>query len=409
MDIAKRFLSYVAYETTSDEDSSTTPSTRGQLPLAAHLCRELSDMGIEDARVDMYGYVYGTLPPNREGMATVGLIAHMDTAQDMPAKDVRTRTLLYEGGDILLDGGDRIPADGLDYYFGHELIVTDGTTLLGGDDKAGIAEIMTALEMLITENRPHGRVLVCFTPDEEIGRGTDHFDLASFPADYAYTMDGGRLGELEYENFNAARAVVRVMGKSFHPGSAKGRMKNAARILTELSGLLPPTALPELTEGYEGFFHLVSMSGTVASAEAVYLIRDHDDAEFAGKKRIMADAVAALNARYGEGTVLLDVSDTYYNMRSVIDKAPHTVERARAAMLALGIRPIESPIRGGTDGALLSHRGLPCPNLGTGSENHHSGQEFASIDDMRRAARLIVRIIENAVAVPEHEPSSTDR
>lgn len=399
MDICTRFLSYVAYETTSDEESSTTPSTPGQLALAKHLARELSDMGAADVRVDMYGYVYGELPASREGMATVGLIAHMDTAGEMPAADVKARVLLYEGGDIPLDGGGCIPAEELSCYFGHELIVTDGTTLLGGDDKAGIAEIMTALEILITEDRPHGRVLVCFTPDEEIGRGTDHFDLAGFPADYAYTLDGGRLGELEYENFNAARATVRVAGAPFHPGSAKGRMKNASRILSELPSLLPAGALPELTEGHEGFFHLISLTGTVASAEGVWLIRDHDDAEFASKKDAMRRAVEMLNARYGEETVTLEIGDTYYNMKRVIDKAPHTVERARAAMLALGIEPIESPIRGGTDGAMLSHRGLPCPNLGTGTENHHSGHEFASVDDMRRAARLIVKILEDAVAL----------
>ena len=401
MDICERFLSYVGYETTSDEDSQTTPSTKGQLALAAHLARELSDMGLEDTRVDTDGYVYGTLPANTEGMATVGLIAHMDTASEMPAANVKARPFLYEGGDVLLAGGGVILAEELDPYFGHHLIVTDGTTLLGGDDKAGIAEIMTALEILITENPPHGRVLVCFTPDEEIGRGADHFDLDAFTADYAYTMDGGRLGELEYENFNAARATVSVEGAPFHPGSAKGRMKNAVRILSELPALLPQGELPELTEGREGFFHLVSLTGSVASADGVWLIRDHDDEKFAEKKEIMRSAVAALNARYGEGTVRLNISDTYYNMRRVIDKAPHTVERARAAMRALGITPIEHPIRGGTDGALLSHRGLPCPNLGTGCENAHSGLEFISVDDMRRAAYLIVRILEEAVAVPE--------
>ena len=401
MDICERFLSYVSYETTSDEDSSTTPSTPNQRLLARHLANELSDIGLANVRLDMYGYVYAELPANTVGMATVGLIAHMDTAQEMPAANVRARVLLYEGGDIPLSEGDVIPARELDHYFGHHLIVTDGKTLLGGDDKAGIAEIVTALEIMISEGRPHGRVLVCFTPDEEIGRGADHFDLAAFPADYAYTLDGGRLGELEYENFNAARATVRVVGAPFHPGSAKGRMKNAARILSELSGLLPADALPELTEGYDGFFHMISLSGDVASAEGMWLIRDHDDGKFAEKKEIMTRAVAALNERYGAGTVTVEISDTYYNMRRVIDQAPYTVARARAAMLSLGIDPIEKPIRGGTDGALLSHRGLPCPNLGTGSENPHSGHELVSVDDMMRASRLIVRILEDAVALPE--------
>ncbi len=399
MDIAERFLSYVAYETTSDEDSITTPSTAGQLALAAHLARELSDMGLADARVDAYGYVYASLPATREGMATVGLVAHMDTAGEMPGRDIKARRLRYEGGDIPLAGGGRIHAAGLEHYLGHELIVTDGTTLLGGDDKAGIAEIMAALEILIGENIPHGRVLVAFTPDEEIGRGVDHFDLAAFPADYAYTMDGGRLGELEYENFNAARATVTVAGAPFHPGSAKGRMKNAARILSVLPALLPAAALPEQTEGYEGFFHLVSLSGTVASAEGVWLIRDHDDLAFAEKKECLRSAVAELNRRYGEGVATVSISDTYYNMKRVIDQAPHTVTRAREAMLALGITPLEAPIRGGTDGALLSHRGLPCPNLGTGCENAHSGFELVSVEDMRRAACLIVRILADAVAL----------
>lgn len=401
MDICERFLSYVAYETTANEESDTTPSTKGQLALADHLAKELSDIGLEDIRVDTYGYVYADLPANTDGMATIGLIAHMDTATEMSGADINARVLLYEGGDIPLAGGGVIPAEGLSHYFGHHLIVTDGTTLLGGDDKAGIAEIVTALEIMIRENRPHGRVLVCFTPDEEIGRGVDHFDLAAFPADYAYTLDGGRLGELEYENFNAARATVRVTGAPFHPGSAKGRMKNAARILSEVSALLPKEALPELTEGYEGFFHLLSLSGTVAFAEGSWLIRDHDDTRFAEKKEIMRSAVAALNAHYGEGTASVEISDSYYNMKRVIDKAPHTVERARAAMRAMGITPIERPIRGGTDGAMLSHRGLPCPNLGTGCENPHSGLEFASVDDMMRAAHLIVRICADAVAVPE--------
>ena len=311
MDIKERFLSYISRDTTSDEASDSTPSTPGQLVLAAQLADELSSLGLKDVRVDMYGYVYGELPATCEGMATVGLIAHMDTADEMPGGGIKPRCLRYEGGDIPLSGGGCIPGDGLCHYLGHELIVTDGTTLLGGDDKAGIAEIMTALELLIREDIPHGRVLVAFTPDEEIGRGTDHFDLAAFPADYAYTLDGGRLGELEYENFNAARATVRVVGAAFHPGSAKGRMKNAARILAELPSLLPCGAIPEQTEGYEGFFHLLSLSGTVSSAEGSWLIRDHSDAAFEEKKDSMRAAVAELNRRYGEGTATISISDTY--------------------------------------------------------------------------------------------------
>ena len=399
MDLCERFLSYVACDTASCEESNSTPSTPGQRVLALRLYDELSALGLEDVRVDEYSYVYATLPASCEGMATVGLLAHMDTSPDMPGGGVKPRLLTYTGGDILLEGGVRIAAEGLAPYLGHRLIVTDGTTLLGGDDKAGIAEIVTALERLVREGRPHGRILVCFTPDEEIGRGADHFDLAAFPADYAYTVDGGRLGELEYENFNAARATVSVRGFSIHPGSAKGRMRNAARIAAELDSLLPAAELPELTEGYEGFHHLVSLSGDVNEARAVYLIRDHDREAFLAKKEGFLRVAELLNQRYGAGTVTVTLTDSYYNMREVIDRAPHTVERARSAMHSLGITPIERPIRGGTDGALLSHRGLPCPNLGTGTENMHSGSELVSLDDMERAVSLLVRICEEATAV----------
>ncbi len=399
MDILERFLSYVAYDTASDEASETTPSTSGQRALADHLFSELSALGLRDVCVDMYGYVYAELPASREGMAAVGLLAHMDTSPDMPGHGIKPRVLRYEGGDIRLESGAVIGGEGMDGYLGHRLIVTDGTTLLGGDDKAGIAEIMTALETLVREERPHGRVLVCFTPDEEIGRGTDHFDPSRFPVDYAYTVDGGRLGELEYENFNAARVTVSVRGFCTHPGSAKGKMKNAARIAAELDSLLPEGELPELTEGYEGFHHLVSLTGDVSEARAVYLIRDHSRDAFEAKKKDFCRVAELLNRKYGEGTVTLEITDTYYNMREAIDRAPHTVLRARAAMLSLGIEPIEKPIRGGTDGALLSQRGLPCPNLGTGTENMHSGCELVSLDDMERVSALLVRICEEATAL----------
>ena len=399
MELLDRFLSYVANATASDEASDTVPSTPGQRALAAQLAEELSALGMQDVRVDEYSYVYATLPATREGMATVGLLAHMDTSPDMPGDGIRPRLITYRGGSVPLSGGAEIPAAQLAPYLGHRLVVTDGTTLLGADDKAGIAEIMTALEILVREGHPHGCVRVCFTPDEEIGRGTDHFDLDGFSADYAYTVDGGRLGEVEYENFNAARAVVSVRGFSIHPGSAKGRMRNAARIAAEFDSLLPQGELPELTEGYEGFHHLVSLGGSVTEAEAVYLIRDHDAAAFASKKAEFLRIGEALNQKYGAGTVTVTLTDSYYNMREVIDRAPHTVTRAIAAMHALGITPIEKPIRGGTDGAMLSHRGLPCPNLGTGAENMHSGSEFVSVDDMERVAALLVRLLCDATAI----------
>ena len=399
MELLERFLSYVAYDTTSDEASDATPSTAGQRALAEHIAAELSGLGLRGVRVDEYSYVYAMLPKSCEGMATVGLLAHLDTSSDMPGGGIRPRLLCYEGGDIPQGEGRAIPAEGLEYYLGHRLIVTDGRTLLGADDKAGIAEIVTAVETLIREGHPHGTVCLCFTPDEEIGRGVDHFDPASFPVDYAYTVDGGRLGELEYENFNAAGATLSFRGLAMHPGSAKGRMRNAVRIAAEFDSLLPGGELPELTEGYEGFHHLVSLRGTVTEAESTYLIRDHDAAAFAEKKATFARLAAQMKARYGEGTVTLTLRDSYYNMKEAIDKAPYTVERARAAMQALGITPIERPIRGGTDGALLSHRGLPCPNLGTGAFHMHSGRELASLDDMQRTVELLVRLLSDATAL----------
>ena len=400
MTLTERFLSYVALPTMSDESSPTCPSTEKQLVLAHRLCDELRELGLTDARVDAYGYVYASLAATVDGAPALGLIAHMDTAHEMPDSPVRARIVAYEGGDIPLSEDGAIVLREAEFpslatYRGHRLAVTDGHTLLGGDDKAGIAAIMGAIERLVREGRPHGRIAVAFTPDEEIGRGTDHFDLAAFGCDFAYTVDGGALGELEYENFNAARATVTVAGTPIHPGSAKGRMKNAVRIAAELDALLPQDELPELTEGYEGFHHLTSLTGDVASATAVYLIRDHDDGRFLTKKEEFARVVELLNARYGAGTVTLRIDDSYYNMRRVIDAAPHTVERARRAMAALGITPIERPIRGGTDGAMLSHMGLPCPNLGTGTENMHSAYEFVSLDDLERVAELLVRLAED--------------
>ncbi len=399
----ERFLRYVAYPTMSDDTTGTTPSTAKQLVLARVLRDELLELGLADARVDEYGYVYAGLPANTDAECnTVGFIAHMDTSSEASDENIKARVVDYSGGDILLNEEQGIYMRVEDYpylasYVGQHLIVTDGTTLLGADDKAGIAEIMTALEHIIASGTPHGKICVAFTPDEEIGEGADHFDVAAFGADYAYTVDGGALGELEYENFNAASAKITVHGVSIHPGSAKDKMKNAARIAAEFNGLLPPDEIPERTSGYEGFHHLISMDGACELAHLVYIIRDHDMAKFEEKKAYFTAAAALINSRYGEGTLELSLTDSYYNMREIIEKNMFTVDRAKSAMLELGITPIVTPIRGGTDGARLSFMGLPCPNLCTGGMNFHSRFEFVSVEAMDKISELLVRIAENAV------------
>ena len=396
MTVVERFLSYVAYPTMSDETSETTPSSEREWALAHRLAEDLRAIGMENAEVDMYGYVYASIGETAQGAPRIGLIAHMDTAHEMPDSPIHPRVLLYEGGDIPLSESVLMKASEypmLSHYRGQHLVVTDGKTLLGGDDKAGIAEIVEALRRVIAEGIPHGRIAVCFTPDEEIGRGADHFDLARFASDFAYTVDGGAVGELEYENFNAARAVISVRGVPIHPGAAKGKMKNAARIAAELDSLLPEGEIPECTEGYEGFHHLLSIKGSTEAATLDYLIRDHDDAKFEEKKANLRAVVDLLNRRYGEGTVTLSLTDTYYNMRRVLEASPEAILRARRAMQTLGIPTIEKPIRGGTDGAALSFRGLPCPNLGTGTENMHSAFEFVSVEGMERVVELLVEIL----------------
>lgn len=326
----------------------------------------------------------------------------MDTSPEACDENVNAQVIDYEGGDILLNEKKDIWLRVADYpyledYAGHHLIVSDGTTLIGADDKAGIAEIMTALSKIIKSGAPHGKICVAFTPDEEIGRGADRFDVSAFGADYAYTVDGGPIGELEYENFNAASAKVTVHGVSIHPGSAKDRMKNASLIACEFNSLLPPDEIPEKTEGYEGFHHLISMSGEIELAKLNYIIRDHDREKFEEKKRVFTEAAAKINERWGEGVLTLDLKDSYYNMREKIEPCIYIVERAKDAMLELGIRPVVVPIRGGTDGARLSFMGLPCPNLCTGGENFHSRFEFVSVESMEKISDIIVRIIENAV------------
>ena len=405
----ERFLKYAAYPTMSDETTGTTPSTAKQLVLAGVLRDELVELGLADAVVDGFGYVYATLEANCEGERNaIGLIAHMDTSSEASDENIRTQIVEYRGGDILLSEEKGIYMRVADYpylerFVGQSLITSDGTTLIGADDKAGIAEIMTALEIIIKENIPHGKISVAFTPDEEIGEGADHFSLDTLGADYAYTVDGGFLGELEYENFNAASAVVTVHGVSIHPGSAKDKMKNAARIASEFDSLLPEGEIPERTEGYEGFHHLLSIEGGCELARLAYIIRDHDMTAFLEKKAEFERVAALINERYGEGTLELVLRDSYFNMREIIERNMFTVDRAKAAMAKLGIAPIVTPIRGGTDGARLSFMGLPCPNLSTGGANFHSRFEFVSVEAMDRMSELLVQIVKDVASEPRVE------
>ena len=405
----ERFLKYVSYPTMSNEESGTHPSSAKQLVLAKELALELEALGLVNVELDEWGYVYAELPANTDTVCNnIGFIAHMDTSNEASDENIKPKLVKYEGGDILLNSEKNIWLKVSDYPYvenhkGETLIVTDGTTLLGADDKAGIAEIMTALEILVNEKVPHGKISVAFTPDEEIGEGADNFRVERFGADYAYTVDGGSLGELEYENFNAASAKVEVRGVSIHPGSAKDRMKNAARIAAEFDSALPKDEIPEKTEGYEGFHHLLSMKGGIEEASLVYIIRDHDRAKFEEKKQGFEALAAKMNGEYGEGTVNLTLSDSYFNMREKIEDNLFVVDRAKEAMLSLGIEPIVTPIRGGTDGARLSFMGLPCPNLCTGGANFHSRFEYASVDSMDKITELLVKIAAN-VAKEEKKP-----
>lgn len=397
----ERFLKYVALPTMSDPESESVPSTKKQLALAKLLADELCEMGLEQVEISEYGYVYAVLPSSCEGkLPTIGFIAHMDTSSEAADEPISPQIVKYSGGDILLNEEKGIYMRACDYpylenYLDDELIVTDGTTLLGADDKAGIAEIMTALEKLISENIPHGEIKIAFTPDEEIGRGANHFDVARFGADYAYTVDGGALGELEYENFNAAGATVTINGVSIHPGSAKNRMKNAILIANEYNSMLPENETPAKTEGYEGFFHLYHIEGQAERTTMKYIIRDHDAESFAQRKETMAALGKEINRIYGEGTAEVQIRDSYRNMREMIEPRMYIVERAKKAMEACGVIPRIVPIRGGTDGARLSFMGLPCPNLCTGGENFHSRFEFVSVSAMDKIADIIARIAED--------------
>ena len=398
MTVYERFLKYVSYPTTSDENNENCPSTEGQRVLANAICQELSDLGLADARVDKNGYVYATIPANCEGMDSIGFIAHMDTASDAPGENIKARMIEYKGGDILLNGEEGIYLTLADYPYvgdlaGQRLIVTDGTTLLGADDKAGVAEIVTAVEKLMNSDIKHGKVCIGFTPDEEIGRGADLFDVEGFGADYAYTLDGGGLGEIEYENFNAASAVVKVHGRAIHPGSAKGKMINAARVSAEFDSMLTPHEIPEMTEGYEGFHHLISIEGETEESVSRYIIRDHSKEKFAAIKAEFESVAKTLNEKYGEGTVELIIRDSYYNMKEILENKMFVVERATAAMERLGMIPHAVPIRGGTDGARLSFMGLPCPNLPTGGGNFHSRYEYVSVDAMEKCVDLVLEIV----------------
>ena len=393
----ERLLHYVTFDTASNASSATCPSTEKQLVLARALVEELAALGLRDARVDENGYVYATLPANCEGQGVIGLIAHMDTVDVVPSAGVRPTLLPYAGGPITLKNGDVLAPrqyPGLDSRRGKTLIVTDGNTLLGADDKAGIAEIMTALETFANDpSIPHGTIKIAFTPDEEIGRGADRFDVEGFGADFAYTVDGGDVGLVEFENFNAASAVYTIHGVSVHPGSAKGRMVNANRVACELVSRFPEDEVPERTEGYEGFYHLCDLRGSVEECIVHYIIRDHDRERFEARKRFAADAAAQLNARYGEGTVALQLVDSYYNMAEVLAGHMDVVRRAEDAYRAVGVTPVREPIRGGTDGSRLSFMGLPCPNLGTGGLNAHSRHELIAIEDMDAMSAMLIRLV----------------
>ncbi len=403
--VLKRFLEYISIDTQSDDASETTPSTAKQFDLAKVLVEELKQLGLTDISVDEKCYVMATLPSNsKKKIPVIGFIAHMDTAPDMPGVDVNPIIVKdYAGQDLLLNAGLNLTLSPKEFpelknYIGQTLITTDGTTLLGADDKAGIAEIMTAMEYLV--NHPeieHGTIKVGFTPDEEIGRGVDHFDVKKFGADFAYTLDGGGAGELEFENFNAAGAKVFIQGRNIHPGYAKDKMLNSILIAMELNALLPVNERPEFTQDYEGFFHLIKMEGAVEKSMIQYIIRDHDAEKFEAKKAIMTRAVEFINNRY-PGVATLEMKDQYYNMRKMVEPVYHVVETARLSMEELGIKPLVVPIRGGTDGARLSYMGLPCPNVFAGGHNFHGKFEYVCVESMEKAAKVILKIIEKYTA-----------
>lgn len=396
MTLKERFLHYISFDTQSDERSNTFPSTSKQLRLLEALKAEMEEMGMTEVSMDCHGYVMGTLPatPGFEHVVVLGFIAHVDTSPDMSAAGVNPRIIdTYKGGDIPLNADITMKVSEfpeLERFIGHTLFTTDGTTLLGADDKAGVAEIMTMAEYFLRNPQlAHGKIRIAFTPDEEIGRGADYFDVEAFSADVAFTVDGGYEGELEWENFNAADAHVKIQGRNVHPGSAKGKMINALQLAHELHGALPPAMCPELTEGYEGFFHLHHFEGTVESAQMEYIIRDHDRDLFEEKKERLQRAVDTINRRYETPVVALDIQDRYYNMKEKIVPYPELIEIATKAMLLAGVKPLIVPIRGGTDGARLSFMGLPCPNIFAGGMNFHGRYEYCSLQSMQKAVKTL--------------------
>lgn len=403
MDITARFLKYVSFCTTSDEETNMTPSTPGQMEFAQYLRDELKTIGLQEVELDDNGYIMATLPANTEGKPTIGFIAHMDTAPDASGKHIQPRVVkAYDGNDIVLNEEENIVLEvskypEIQHYTGQDIIVTNGKTLLGADDKAGIAEIVSACEYLLQHPEiKHGKIRVGFTPDEEIGQGADHFDVAKFGCDFAYTMDGGAVGELEFENFNAASAKIHIHGVNVHPGYGYHKMINSMRIGYQLAVMLPRWETPEHTQGYEGFYHLVGMSGTVEETTLSYIIRDHDRHRFESRKREMEHLVRKINREYGEGTAEIEIRDQYYNMREKVEPVMHIVTLVEEAMKEVGITPKVQPIRGGTDGARLSFEGLPCPNIFAGGENFHSRYEYLPIPSMEKAMQVILKIVEKA-------------
>lgn len=401
MDIVDRFIKYARIDTQSDENNTQTPSTQKQFNLAKEVEKEALEMGLTDVTLDNNCYLMATLPANtKKDVPVIGFVAHFDTSPDMSGEKVTPRIVkAYDGKDILLNEQNNVvlsPADfpELLHHVGEDLIVTDGNTLLGADDKAGIAEIMNAMQYLIEHPEiEHGKIRIAFTPDEEIGRGADKFDVAKFGARWAYTMDGSEVGELEYENFNAASAKIEIQGRNVHPGYAKGKMINALHVANELVAMLPETERPEHTEGYEGFFHLIGINGTVDEAKVSFIIRDHDRLKFEARKRLMTEVVERLNKRY-DNRLTLEMRDQYYNMKEKVEPVMHVIDYAFRAMEAVGVKPNIKPIRGGTDGARLSFMGLPCPNIFAGGMNFHGRYEFLPIPSLRKASEVIVKIAE---------------
>lgn len=402
MALVERFLKYVSFDTQSSEETEVTPSTPGQMVFAKYLKEELESLGLEDITLDEHGYLFATLPANIDKpVPTIGFIAHMDTSPDMSGKDVSPRIVQnYDGSDIVLCAEENVVLSPSQFpelldHKGEDLIVTNGKTLLGADDKAGIAEIVSAIVYL--KEHPeikHGKIRIGFNPDEEIGLGAHKFDVEKFGCDWAYTMDGGEIGELEFENFNAASAKITFKGRNVHPGYAKNKMINSIRVANRFCALLPAHETPEHTEGYEGFYHLISFNGDVEQTTVAYIIRDHDRARFESRKKKIERFVSEINAEYGEGTATLELRDQYYNMREKIEPVMHIIDTAFAAMEAVGVKPNVKPIRGGTDGAQLSFKGLPCPNIFAGGLNFHGRYEFAPIQNMEKAMKVIVKIAE---------------